>query len=87
MPVVSSPSTVLVVSSLLDATVRAGKALGYRIILPPDATTAVPVRASDGKTWDAADVQNLTLAILGNEYAEVVTSEELIARTGEERDA
>lgn len=75
--------TGVVIHNSMDATVRAGKALGYRIILPSDATTAVPVRTPDGKVWDAAAVQDLTLAILGGEYAEVVTSEELIARTEE----
>jgi len=76
--------TGVVIHNSMDATVRAGKALGYHIILPSDATTAVPVRAPDGKTWDAATVQELTLAILGGEYAEVVTSDELLAQIGEE---
>ncbi|WP_370318575.1 isochorismatase family protein [Oricola sp.] len=77
--------TGVVIHNSMDATVRAGKALGYRILLPSDATTAVPVRTPDGRIWDAAAVQDLTLAILGGEYAEVVKSEELIAQIGEER--
>lgn len=76
--------TGVVIHNSMDATVRAGKALGYRIILPSDATTAVPVRAPDGRTWDATTVQNLTLAILDGEYAEVVTSDALLAQIGED---
>lgn len=78
--------TGVVIHNSMDATVRAGKAMGYHIILPSDATTAVPVSAPDGNSWDARTVHALTLAILGGEYAEVVTSEELIARTGGNRD-
>lgn len=71
--------TGVVVHNSMDATIRAGKALGYTIILPSDATTAVPVTGSDGKVWDAETVNDLTLAILGNEYVKVVTSGELIS--------
>lgn len=72
--------TGVVIHNSMDATVRAGKALGYDIILPSDATTAVPVVGPDGKSWDAATVHDLTLAILSGEYAEVMTSDEVIAR-------
>ena len=72
--------TGVVVHNSIDATVRAGKALGYDIILPSDATTAVPVRGRNGKVFDAATVYELTLAILGDEYAEVMTSEDVVAR-------
>ncbi len=64
----------------MDATVRAGKALGYTIILPSDATTAVPVIGPDGTGWDASTVHALTLAILGAEYAEVMSSDTLITQ-------
>ncbi len=72
--------TGVVIHNSMDATVRAGKALGYGIILPSDATTAVPVVGPDGKSWDAETVQDLTLAILSGEYAEVMTSDDVIAR-------
>jgi nicotinamidase-related amidase len=74
--------TGVVIHNSMDATVRAGKALGYRIILPSDATTAVPVTGRGGKTWTAETVHDLTLAILDREYASVVTAEEVIARFG-----
>ena len=69
----------VVIHNSMDATIRAGKALGYTIILPSDATTAVPVTGSDGRVWSAQTVNDLTLAILDNEYADVVTSSELIS--------
>lgn len=72
--------TGVVIHNSMDATVRAGQALGYEILLPRDATTAVPVTGPDGKSWDAATVFDLTLAILGGEYAQVTTSDEVIAR-------
>ncbi|MCE2892226.1 MAG: isochorismatase family protein [Hyphomonadaceae bacterium] len=72
--------TGVVIHNSMDATVRVGKALGYNIILPSDSTTAVPVVGPDGKFWDAATVQDLTLAILSGEYAEVLTSDDVIAR-------
>lgn len=68
----------VVIHNSMDATVRAGKALGYEILLPKDATTAVPVTAADGKVFDAQTVYDLTLAILGQEYAHVLNSDILL---------
>ncbi|MCA1298873.1 isochorismatase family protein [Stappia indica] len=70
--------TGVVIHNSMDATVRAGKALGYDIILPSDATTAVPVVGLNGKSWNAETVHDLTLAILSGEYAKVMTSDEVI---------
>lgn len=72
--------TGVVIHNSMDATVRAGKALGYGIILPSDATTAVPVTGPEGKRWEAATVHELTLAILAGEYAEVMSTDELMTR-------
>ncbi len=72
--------TGVVIHNSMDATVRAGKALGYGIILPSDATTAVPVSGTNGASWSATTVHELTLAILGNEYADVMSSDEVIAQ-------
>ena len=72
--------TGVVIHNSMDATVRAGKALGYSIILPSDATTAVPVTGPNGEFWDARTVHDLTLAILGGEYAEVMTADDVIGQ-------
>lgn len=79
MEVAALVLTGVVIHHSMDATVRAAKALGYRIILPSDATTAVPVLGAQGKTWDAATVHELTLAILNGEYAEVMSTDEVLA--------
>lgn len=71
--------TGVVIHNSMDATIRAGKALGYEILLPEDATTAVPVTDRTGKTWPAQDVFDLSLALLSGEYAEVTSSQDLIA--------
>ena len=72
--------TGVVIHNSMDATIRAGKALGYQIILPADATTAVAVASPDGRSWDAESVYDLSLAILGGEYAEVTTADQVISR-------
>lgn len=72
--------TGVVIHNSMDATIRIGKALGYKVILPIDATTAVPVMGYDQKHWDAEDVYNLTLAILDGEYAQMTTTEKLIGK-------
>lgn len=72
--------TGVVIHNSMDATIRIGKALGYKVILPLDATTAVPVIGYDQKRWEAEDVYNLTLAILDGEYAQMTTTEELIGK-------
>lgn len=77
--------TGVVIHNSMDATIRAGKALGYQILLPQDATTAVPVVDHKGKTWPAQDVFDLSLAVLGGEYAEV-TSTEAVLKAFADRD-
>ena len=71
--------TGVVIHNSMDATIRAGKALGYTIYVPSDATTAVPVVSEKGTRWDADTVFELTLAILDGEYAHVTTSDEVIS--------
>jgi nicotinamidase-related amidase len=74
--------TGVVVHNSMDATARAGKALGYSIFLPSDATTAVPVAGAQGKSWSAETVYDLTLAILDGEYATVLSSDEIVEQLG-----
>ncbi|MEO0435942.1 MAG: isochorismatase family protein [Pseudomonadota bacterium] len=69
----------VVIHNSMDATARAGKALGYEIYLPADGTTAVPVQGRDGKIWDAASVYELSMAILDGEYVQVIDSASLIS--------
>jgi nicotinamidase-related amidase len=56
----------------LEATVRHGGNLGYRIFVVADACWAVDKRDLSGRVWPAADVHALSLANMQGEYAEVV---------------
>ncbi len=56
----------------VEATVRHGGNLGYRIFVVADACWAVDKRDLSGRLWPAADVHALSLANLHGEYAEVV---------------
>ncbi|MEL6414825.1 MAG: isochorismatase family protein [Pseudomonadota bacterium] len=71
--------TGVVIHNSMDATIRAGKALGYKILLPEDATTAVPVTDRQGRVWPAQDVFDLSLAVLGGEYATVTSSDAVLS--------
>ena len=70
--------TGVVIHNSMDATIRAGKALGYQILLPEDATTAVPVTDLNGKRWPAQDVFDLSLAVLGSEYAKITSVDAIL---------
>jgi nicotinamidase-related amidase len=72
-------ATTLVVCGALtnnsvEATVRHGGNLGYRIFVAADACWAVDKADLSGRLWPAADVHALSLANMHGEYAEVVTS-------------
>jgi nicotinamidase-related amidase len=72
-------ATTLVVCGVLtnnsvEATVRHGGNLGYRIFVVADACWAVEKQDLSGRLWPAADVHALSLANLHGECAEVVDS-------------
>ena len=71
-------ATTLVVCGVLtnnsvEATVRHGGNLGYRIFVVADACWAVDKRDLSGRLWPAEDVHALSLANMHGEYAEVVS--------------
>lgn len=81
-------ATTLVVCGVLtnnsvEATVRHGGNLGYRIFLVEDACWAVDKRDLLGRLWPAQDVHALSLAIMQGEYAEVVTCRQALAAGGQ----
>ncbi|MGO4869080.1 MAG: cysteine hydrolase family protein [Roseiarcus sp.] len=57
----------------IEATVRHGADLGYRVFVVADACWAVDVTDLKGRRWPAEDVHALSLACLRGEYAEVVS--------------
>jgi nicotinamidase-related amidase len=69
----------------VEATVRHAGNLGYRVFVPADACWAVDVRDLTGKVWPAEDVHQLSLAVMQGEYAQVTTSDALIAACGRPR--
>jgi nicotinamidase-related amidase len=72
-------ATTLVVCGVLthnsvEATVRHGGNLGFRVFVVADACWSVDKRDLSGRLWPAADVHALSLAHMQGEYAEVVSS-------------
>ncbi|HXW19700.1 MAG TPA: cysteine hydrolase family protein [Roseiarcus sp.] len=69
-------------SNSVEATVRHGGNLGYRIFVVADACWAVEKQDLTGRLWPAEDVHALSLAHMHGEYAQVVDSKTtLIAAT------
>lgn len=62
----------------VEATVRMAGNLGYRVLLPADATASIDRRDVNGRPWPAEDVHALTLSILDGEYATVVDTQGLL---------
>lgn len=63
----------------LEATVRHGGNLGYRIFVPGDACWAIDKRDLTGRLWPAEDVHQLSLANMHGEYAEVTGAAAVLA--------
>ncbi len=63
----------------VEATVRVGANLGFRIRLPADACWSCDKRDLTGRLWPAEDVHQLTLALLSGEYAAITSTEEVLA--------
>jgi nicotinamidase-related amidase len=63
----------------VEATVRHGGNLGFRVLLAGDACWSVDVTDLTGRHWPAEAVHQLSLAVMNGEYAEVASAAELIA--------
>jgi nicotinamidase-related amidase len=59
----------------LEASVRHGANLGYRIFVVADACWAVDKRDLSGRNWPAEDVHALSLANMQGEYAQIASTE------------
>lgn len=64
----------------VSTTTRMSGNLGFRTYLVSDATAAFALTGPDGIRYDAETVHILTLATLHEEFAEVVTAEELLKK-------
>lgn len=67
----------VVTHNSIDATTRHAACLGFETYVVNDACTAVPVTDMTGKTWEAEDVHNLSLAILATDYCDVITMQDI----------
>jgi nicotinamidase-related amidase len=65
----------------VEATVRMGGNLGFEIYVVSDGCFAVDKRTLDGRLFPAADVHALSLANMSGEYATVVDTAWILART------
>jgi nicotinamidase-related amidase len=63
----------------VDSTARDATVLGYHTIVAADATATRALPSSDGGTISAEIVQSTALAALADRFADVMTSEDLIA--------
>lgn len=78
-----SVTDVIIVGVLLhnsvDATVRMSGNLGFQTWLVEDATASVDLLDLQGRHWPAEDVHAISLAQLNGEYAQVVSTSQLLA--------
>ena len=71
--------TGVLLENSVEATVRMAGNLGYRVLLPADATASIDRRDVNGRQWSAEDVHALTLSILDGEYATIVDTQGLLS--------
>jgi nicotinamidase-related amidase len=72
----------VITNNSVEATVRHGANLGFRIILVADACFTYAKRDGRGVLWSAEDVHALSLANLNGEYCEVATTAEVLDQLG-----
>jgi len=63
----------------IDTTVRHGASLGFQVYVMADACTASPVTAPSGEVWAAEDVQAMTLGVLQEDYATVISMADIFS--------
>ncbi|MBA2776103.1 MAG: hypothetical protein H0U31_05160 [Chloroflexia bacterium] len=51
-------------------------------MFPSDATATFDRTGPDGVTWPAATIHSVTMAKLQDEFAEIATTDEVLARLG-----
>ncbi len=61
----------------VTSTTRAAADLGFSVILPGDALIGFDIAAHDGGRIDGATVLRVTLSLLGSDFAQVVTTDQV----------
>jgi nicotinamidase-related amidase len=69
----------VLLANSVEATVRVAANLGFMVRLPADACWSCDKRDLTGRLWSAEDVHQLTLALLDGEYANVTTTDAVLA--------
>ncbi|WP_114095864.1 isochorismatase family protein, partial [Thalassospira xiamenensis] len=72
--------TGVVIHNSMDASIRVAHCLGFDVILPLDATTAIDVTDAKGVRHDAQTVFDLFAAVLGSEYCTLSTTDDVDRR-------
>ena len=70
----------LTTNHCVETTTRMAGNLGFHPILVSDATATFDREGPDGVTWPAATIHAVSLANLHREFAEIATTDELLAR-------
>ena len=70
--------TGVVIHNSMDVSIRMAHCLGFDCHLPLDATTAIDVTDTNGKTFAAQDVFDLYAAVLASEYCTLTQSKNVI---------
>ena len=65
------------VNGKLTSTTRAASDLGFKVILPGDALLAFDIAAHDGGRIDPDTVLQVTLSLLGADFAQLVTTDQV----------
>ncbi len=73
--------TGLTTNHCVETTARVAGDLGFSPIVVSDATAAHDRTGPDGTIWPAATIHAVTLTSINGEFAEIATTEEIVART------
>jgi len=69
----------VLINHSVDATVRIAAALGFKVLLPADATAAMGLKTQAGDYVSAERMQDICLSNLSGEYAQITEVESVLA--------
>lgn len=72
----------LTTNHCVETTTRMAGNFGFRPVLVKDATATFDRTGPDGRVWEAETIHAVTMANLHDEFAEIATTEAVLARLG-----